>query len=132
MQASDVFRAVARFYNGGGNIIWSAEGTSLVGGYGRILPQKIFKFEGSKTLFSALVMHLHERVDGHKQKSSSICKHYLSEHNSVVPPFISAQFHMLTKGSNKFDCLIKEMLFIRKLKPSLNVQAVSIRAKVFI
>ena len=25
--------------------------------------------------------HLHERVDGHTQKSSSICKHYLSEHN---------------------------------------------------
>ena len=41
------------------------------------------------------------------------------------------QFHVLTKGSNKFDCLIKEMLFIRKLKPSLNVQADSIRAKVF-
>ena len=75
--------------------------------------------------------HLHERVDGHKQKSSSICKHYLSEHNSDVPPFLSEQFHVLTKGSNKFDCLIKEMLFIRKLKPSLNVQAHSIRAKVF-
>ena len=73
--------------------------------------------------------HLHERVDGHKQKSSSICKHYLSEHNSDVPPFLSEQFHVLTKGSNKFDCLIKEMLFIRKLKPSLNVQADSIRAR---
>ena len=75
--------------------------------------------------------HLNELVDGHKQKSSSICKHYLSEHNSVVPPFISEKFHVLTKGSNKFDCLIKEMLFTRKLKPSLNVQADSIRAKVF-
>ena len=57
--------------------------------------------------------HLHERVDGHKQKSSSVCKHYLSEHNSDVPPFLSEQFHVLTKGSNKFDCF-----FIRKLKPS--------------
>ena len=75
--------------------------------------------------------HLHELVDGHKQKWSLICKHYLSEHNSVVPPFISEQFHVLTKGSNKFDCLIKEMLFIRTLKLSLNVQADSIRAKVF-
>ena len=74
--------------------------------------------------------HLHERVDGHKQKSSSICKHYLSEHNSDVPPSLSEQFHVLTKGSNKFDCLIKEMPFIRKLKPFLNVQADSIRAKV--
>ena len=70
--------------------------------------------------------HLHECVDGHKQRSSSICKHYLSEHNSDVPPFLSEQFHVLTKGSNKFDCLIKEMLFIRKLKPSLNVQADSL------
>ena len=65
--------------------------------------------------------HLHERVDGHKQKSSSICKHYFSEQNSDVSPFLSEQFHVLTKGSNKFDCLIKEMLFTRKLKPSLNV-----------
>ena len=29
-------------------------------------------------------------------------------------------FLRLVGGSNKFDCLIKEMLFIRKLKPSLN------------
>ena len=49
---------------------------------------------------------LHERVDGHKQKSSSICKHYFSEHNSNVPPCLSEQFHVLTKCSNKFDCLI--------------------------
>ena len=76
--------------------------------------------------------HLHERVDGHKQKSSSICRHYFSEHNLDVPPFLSEQFHVLTKGSNKFDCLIKERLFIRKLRPSLNVQADSIRVKVFI
>ena len=33
--------------------------------------------------------------------------------------------------SNKLDCLINEMLFITKLKPSLNVQTDSIRAKVF-
>ena len=75
--------------------------------------------------------HLHERVDGHKQKSSSIYKHYFSEHNSNVPPCFLEQFHVLTKCTNKFDCLIKEMLFIRKLKPSLNVQTDSIRAKVF-
>ena len=59
--------------------------------------------------------HLHERVDGHKQKSSSICKHYLSEHNSNVPRCLSEEFHVLAKCSNKFDCLIKEMLFITKL-----------------
>jgi len=37
---------------------------------------------------------------------------------------------VLTKCSNKLDCLIKEMLFVRKLKPSLNVQRDSNRAKV--
>ena len=65
--------------------------------------------------------HLQEHVDGHKQKLLSICKHYVSEHNSNVLPFLSEQFHVLIKGSNKFDCLIKEMLFIRKLKPSLKL-----------
>ena len=75
--------------------------------------------------------HFHERVNGHKQKSSSIYKHYLSKHNLSVPPCLLQQFHTLTKCSNKFDCLIKEMLFIRKLQPSLNVQMDSIHAKVF-
>ncbi|XP_067030660.1 uncharacterized protein [Acropora muricata] len=58
--------------------------------------------------------HLHERVDGHRQKSSSICKHYFSEHNSNVPPYFLEHFHMLTKSSNKFYCLINEMLFYEK------------------
>ena len=59
--------------------------------------------------------HLHERVERHNQKSFSICKQYLSEHHSSVPPCLSQQFHMLTKCFNKFDCLIKEMLVVRKL-----------------
>ena len=50
---------------------------------------------------------------------------FLKLFNLAVKQFVDS------KGSNKFDCLIKEMLFIRKLKPSLNVQADSIRAKVF-
>ena len=66
-----------------------------------------------------------------RQKSSSICKHYFSEHNSNEPPCFLEQFHVLTKCSNKFDCLINEMLFIRKLRQSLNVQTDIIRAKVF-
>ena len=51
-----------------------------------------------------------KRVDGHRQKSSSICKHYFSEHNSNVPPCFLEQFHVLPKCSNTFDCLINEML----------------------
>ena len=36
------------------------------------------------------------------------------------------------KENIKKDCLVYEMLFIRSLKPNLNVQADSIRAKVFL
>ena len=39
---------------------------------------------------------------------------------------------VLKKCRNKFECLVKEMLFIQELKPSLNVQLDSIRAKLFI
>ena len=40
------------------------------------------------------------------------------------------QFHTITKCSGKFDCLVKEMLYIRMRKLTLNVQTDSIRAKV--
>ena len=49
---------------------------------------------------------------------------YFSEDNSNVPPCFLEQFHVLPKCSIRFDCLINEMLNIRKLKPSLNVQTV--------
>jgi len=55
---------------------------------------------------------LRGRVDGHKRESSSVCGHYMSEHSSSVPPFLSGQFRVLTKCSNKFGCLIGGMLFI--------------------
>ena len=42
-----------------------------------------------------------------EKKFSAICKHNLSEHNSKVP-FLSEQFHVLTKRSNGLD--------LRKLK----------------
>ena len=36
------------------------------------------------------------------------------------------------KCQNKFDCLVNEMLLIKQLRPCLNVQSDSIRAKVFV
>ena len=36
------------------------------------------------------------------------------------------------KCHNKFDCLINEMLLIKQLRPCLNVQSDSVRAKVFV
>ena len=76
--------------------------------------------------------HLHKHVEGHTRKSSSIYKHYNLQHNSKMPEicFIE-QFHTITKCSGKFDCLVKEMLYICMRKPTLNVQT-DIRAKVFV
>ena len=76
--------------------------------------------------------HLHERVEGHTRKSSSIYKHYNLQHNSEMPERFIEQFHTIAKCSGKFDCLVKEMLYIRMRKPTLNVQTDSIRAKVFV
>ena len=66
----------------------------------------------------------------HKNMSSSIEKHYKDKH-STVPKDVDKQFSVLKKCNNKFDCLGHEMLLIRELTPSLNVQSDSIRAKRF-
>ena len=57
---------------------------------------------------------------------SSVCKHFKDRHNVPVPPNLLNNFHVLTKCKDKFECLVKEMLLIRKLKPALNVQSDSI------
>ena len=76
--------------------------------------------------------HLYARVDGHKSTSSSVRKHYDNDHAGAVPEDLLSCFKVLKKCMNKFDCLVNEMLYIKQLTPSLNVQADSIRAKVFV
>ena len=44
---------------------------------------------------------------------------------------ISHLFKVLKKCRSKFDCLIYEMLLIKDIKPSLNTQSDSTRAKLF-
>ena len=73
--------------------------------------------------------HLHNRVKGHKQQSFAMAKHYKNVHGTI-PQDLLKRSEVLKKFRNKFDCLLYEMLFIRTLKPNLNVQADSIRAKV--
>ena len=75
--------------------------------------------------------HLHKRVEAHRQKASSIYKHYSKEHNTAILENFSAPFNVIKKCTNKFDCLVNEMLCIQDLKPTLNVQSDSLRAKVF-
>ena len=51
--------------------------------------------------------------------------------NTAVPNSFLARFIVIKKCMNKFDCLVNEMLCIQELKPTLNVQSDSLRAKVF-
>jgi len=73
--------------------------------------------------------HLHQQVEGHKR--SAIGNHVKDEHGND-PETIGSNFRILKKCQSKLDCLIFEMLFIRKLQPKLNKQSDSIRAKLFI
>jgi len=77
-----------------------------------------------------ILRHLHQRLVEHKNMSSSTGKHY-KDKLSPVPKDLDKQFSVLKKCDKKFDCLLHEMLLIRKLKPSLNVHSDSIPAKLF-
>ena len=74
--------------------------------------------------------HLHERVEEHKHKQSSICKHCMSKHGNI-PRDLTENITVLRKCKGKFECLLYEMLFIQKEKPPLNIQSDSLRAKLF-
>ena len=74
--------------------------------------------------------HLYQRIEEHKLKSSSIGRHLRNFHGSSSS-LDQDNFSILKKCSSKWDCLINEMLYINKLKPKLNVQSDSIKAKVF-
>ena len=41
--------------------------------------------------------HLHTRVEGHRQKASSIYRHYCKEHNTAVPNNFLARFNVIKK-----------------------------------
>ena len=83
-------------------------------------------------LVSHVVIYTNEgqRVEERKNSSSSIGKHFRDKH-SLAPKDLTKNFSVLMKCTNKFDCLVYEMLFIRELRHTLNVQSESIRAKVF-
>ena len=66
-----------------------------------------------------------------EHKGSAIGNHVREQHGNE-PREIAKNFRVLRKCSNKFDCLIFEMFFIRDLKPKLNKQSDSIRAKLFV
>lgn len=73
--------------------------------------------------------HLFQRVAEHK--NSAIGKHFHEAHGRR-DRLNDSHFKILRKCQSKFDCLVFEMLYIKKFKPNLNVQTDSIRAKLFV
>ena len=75
--------------------------------------------------------HLHLRIEEHKYPV--IGKHLKDKHNQRSNN-LHEQFTTLKKcrGNIKFECLIYEMLLIRKKRPTLNTQNDSIPAKLYI
>ena len=67
-------------------------------------------------------------MEEHKR---SVIGNHVGEKHGKDPSEIAKNFRVLMNCSNKFDCLIFEMFF-RDLKPNLNKQSDSIRAKLFI
>ena len=74
------------------------------------------------------VGHLFQCIAEHKH--SAIGKHLQEEHWLQLTN-LQDQITVLKECRTKFDCLIYEMLFIRNIKPKLNTQSDSARAKLF-
>lgn len=74
--------------------------------------------------------HLFQCINEHTNSRSSIGKHMKLQHG-VQRPAIAENFTVLKKCRSKLDCLVYEMLLIKELKPSLNVESDSIHTKLF-
>ena len=61
----------------------------------------------------------------------TVGKHFFEKHD-VKRVNLGENFKILKKYRRKLECLIFEMLIIRHITASLNTQADSIRAKIFI
>ena len=72
--------------------------------------------------------HLHQRIREHHH--SAIGKHLQTQHGNNRTK-TDHLFKVLKKCNSKFDCVVYEMLYIKDIKPSLNMQSDSIRAKLF-
>ena len=88
--------------------------------------QRLSKSFGSRIISNHYMWdtrRLLKRIDGHKQKSSSVYKHFLNKHNIATPTCLLEQFDVFAKCHTKFDYLIKEMLFIRIFKITIPQRA---------
>ena len=73
--------------------------------------------------------HLFQCIADHRY--SAIGRHLRDAHRNI-DLLNESQFRMLKKCSTKWDCRVYEMLYIRTIRPNLNTQSDSIRAKLFV
>ena len=73
--------------------------------------------------------HLFQRIADHRY--SAIGRH-LRDANGNIDLLNERHFRMLKKCSTKWDCLVYEMLYVRTIRPKLNTQSDTIRAKLFV
>ena len=73
--------------------------------------------------------HLFQCVSEHK---NSVIGNHFHEAHGRRDRLNESHFKILRKCQGKFDCLVVEMLHIKKFKPNVNVQTNSIRAKRFV
>ena len=73
--------------------------------------------------------HLFQRIADHRY--SAIGRHLRDAHGNI-DLLNESQFRMLKKCGTKWDFLVYEMLYIRTIRPNLNTQSDSIRAKLFV
>ena len=73
--------------------------------------------------------HSFQRIADYRY--SAIGRHLRDAHGNI-DLLNESQFRMLKKCSTKSDCLVYEMLYIRTIRPNLNTQSDSIRAKLFV
>ena len=91
----------------------------------------VLEFSIIISVFQKLICNffLFQRVA--EQKNLAIGKHFHEEHGRR-DRLNESHFKILRKCQSKFDCLVFEMLYIKKFKANLNVQADSICAKLFV
>ena len=78
---------------------------------------KEFRVSNNQQYYMRDTRHLLERIDGHKQKSSSVYKQFSNKHNyTATPTCLLEQFDVFAKCYTKFDCLITEVFFIRIIR----------------
>ena len=56
----------------------------------------------------------------------AIGRHLMRDAHENIDLLNESQFRMLKKSSTKWDCLVYEMLYIRTIRPSLNIRATAL------